>query len=134
MLHSYYQENIERLPVAVDFDLYRCWNFLKNMLSQEECISYMSDDGVVIGNTMKPWFSETMFANSLVWYVKPEARNGLLARSLIREFDKEAARRGAKYSHLSLDNPINIDIIDPFIKKLGYRDYSKIYMRDLDNG
>ena len=119
------------MPMEIDFDLDECWGFLKAALKHPGLISYIADDGIIMGELSQPWFGKTPVARGIVWYVRPEARNGILARNLMRAFDKEAKERGAHYSRMELDNAAHIDTIDGFFKKMNYRDYSRIYLKDL---
>jgi len=128
-LNRYYVENQEIMPMEIDFDLEDTWTFLNRAFQHPELISYISDDGIIMGEITQPWFSKTPVARGLVWYVSPKARNGILARSLLRAFDKEAQERGAKFSRMDFDNPAHLQMIDPFIRLMGYEDFSKVYLK-----
>ncbi len=130
-LYAYYHENQKIMPMDVDFDLEECWTFLKKALAHPNIISYISDNGVIMGELSQPWFGKTPVARGIAWYVKPENRNGILARSLMRAYDNEARERGARYSKQEFDNAAHLEVIDSFMKLMDYKDYSKIYLKDL---
>src|SRR5262249_3234742 len=130
-LYDYYHENRDKLPVDIDFDLEICWDYLKKALEHPNCISYITDGGVIMGEVGRPWFGNTLIAKGLAWYVEPEGRNGIMDRSLMRAFDKEADARGESFIQQTLDNPTNIKVIAPLMKKLGYEDWSKIFLKRL---
>lgn len=128
---GYYLENQEKMPMKVTLDVEGTRRFFKDALSHRDLISYISDEGVIMGELGRLWFAKERVARGVLWYVKPEARNGILARSLLQAFDKEAKEREAVYSKMDLDNPANIRIIEGFCKLMGYREYSKSWAKEL---
>ena len=130
-LYDYYRENQEKLPINIDFDLEECWGFLRKALEHPSVISYITDGGVIMGELGHPWFGKTPIAKGVAWYVEPESRNGIMARSLMRAFDNEAQERGARFIQQPIDNGTNIKMIAPLMKRLGYEDYSKIFIKRL---
>jgi uncharacterized protein (DUF2235 family) len=129
LLWQYFQENQAIMPMEIELDLDECWAYIRRALQSEKSIGYISDDGVFLGHLSKPWFSKTCMAGGLLWYVKPEARNGILARNFIRAFDKEAKERGAVYAQMALDNAAHLNVIGPLMNKFGYEDYSKVFLK-----
>lgn len=127
----YYLENQEQMPMKVTMDIDGTRRFFKEALTHKDLISYISDDGVILGELGRLWFAKERVARGVLWYVKPEARNGILARNLLSAFDKEAKERGAVYSKMDLDNPANIRIIEGFCNLMGYREYSKSWAKEL---
>ena len=43
------------------------------------------------------YFSQTFAANSDIWYVRPEYRGGLIGVLLLRNFEKWAIEKGARF-------------------------------------
>lgn len=119
------------MRLRVSLDLIATRQFLDRALRHPDLISYISENGVIFGELSHMWLGPERVGRGVLWYVKPEARNGLLARSLLRAFDKEAKERGAVYSKMDLDNPARIGVIDGFVKHLGYREFSKSYVKEL---
>jgi len=131
MLADYYLENQRKMPMDVKFDVRMTERFIKEALAHRNCISFISDDGIVLGELSQTWFGPNPVGRGLVWYVRPEARNGILAMKLLNAFDAEATSRGARYSRFELDNPANLPVVDRMLHKADYRDFSKIYLKDL---
>ena len=118
------------MPMKVSFDYEMVLNFMEKSLKNPDLISFIAEEGVIMGEVAHTWWGPNEIANGGIWYVSPEARNGILARALLRAFDEEAASRGAVYSRMSLDNPAHFKIVDGLYHLSGYRDYSKIYVKD----
>jgi len=91
---------------------------------------FISDDGMILGEIAETWVGPNKIARGGIWYVRPGARGGLCAWRFLKAFDKEARERGAICSRLDLDNPVFRHVIERMYKKLGYREYSKIYVKE----
>jgi hypothetical protein len=130
MVVAYFLENQEKRPMKITLDVDGTRRFLKEVLGHKDLISYLSDDGVILGELGRLWMAHERVSRGILWYVKPEARNGILARNLLRAFDKEAKERSAVYSKMDLDNPANIHIIEPFCKLMGYEEFSKSWVKE----
>lgn len=130
-LFAYFIEAQKTMKMRVSLDLLASRQFFETALAHPDLISYISDDGVILGELGRTIFGPERVARGVIWYVKPEARNGILARRLLKAFDEEAKARGAVYSKMDLDNPAQIDVIDGFYKRVGYREFSKTYLKEL---
>ena len=128
---DYFIENQQKFPMKVEMNVQQMRRFFEQILGKPEIVSYISDDGVILGDVAETWFGPNKIGRGVLWYVRPQARNGILARRLLRAFDQEAHDRGARFCRMELDNPANLKQIDGLIKKVGYEDYSKIYVRRL---
>lgn len=132
MLMAYFIENQKIMPMAVSFDILKTRAFLTHALNHPDVISYISDDGVILGELGETWFGPNKVARGVLWYVKPEKRGSTLAWRLLKAFDGEARARGAKYAKQDLDNPARIGLVENVYHKMGYRDFSKSYVKELN--
>src|SRR5262245_34080900 len=135
MVVDYYIANQSVNKHGVDFDVGKAKLYINGMLTAPEGICYISDDhnGIVLGHLMAPWFGHRMFANGYVLYVRPQARNGLLARSLLKHFEEEAQARGA-YVSWEFYNDTHRQLIDGLMVKLGYQQNGHIFTKDTKEG
>lgn len=129
-MKAYFEENQGKMPMRVELNLDTCKTFFTLALKHPNVISYISDDGVILGELSTTWFGPNKVGRGVLWYVKPEARNGILARRLLKAFDDEARKRGATMVFNDLHNAANLEMIDGFVKKCGYRNYSKSYLKE----
>lgn len=130
-IRDYFEEAKPTFPAPLDFDLEQSANFIFMALQHPNVISYIADDGVILGELAHTWFGPNKLARGILWYVRPGARNGILARRLLKAFDGEAKARGARLCLNDLHNPAHLNMIDGFVKKIGYRSYSKCYLKEL---
>lgn len=128
---DYFIENQQKMPMNVQMNVQQMKKFFEHALVHPDMVSYISDDGVILGEVAETWFGPNKVGRGILWYVRPQARNGILARRLLRAFDNEARERGARFARMELDNPANLKQIDGLVKKVGYEDFSKIYVRRL---
>jgi hypothetical protein len=128
---DYFLENQKKMPMDVELNIKQVRKFFEHALKQPSLIGFMSEDGVILGEESETWFGPNKVGRGLLWYVRPKARNGILAMRLLKAFDEEAKNRGARFCRMELDNPANLKTIDGLVKKAGYEDYSKIYVRRL---
>ena len=131
-LMEYFIENQKQMPMKISFDVPQTRAFITHALNHPDLISYISDNGVILGELGETWFGPNKVARGLIWYVKPAARNGILARRLLKAFNDEAKARGARYAKQDLDNPASIGKVDGLVKLAGYRDFSKTYLMELN--
>jgi hypothetical protein len=107
MFLTSYLENQKKDPRDYELDIMKVQRYLKIVLRSDLGICYIEDDqGFIIGEMSKVWFSDTDVANGLAWYIRPEHRGGVLALKLLRAFDKEAVKKGAKFTHIDLRNDL----------------------------
>lgn len=128
---DYFIENQQKFPMKVDMNVQQMRKFFELALASPALISFISDDGIIMGELAETWFGPNKVGRGILWYVRPEARNGILARRLLRAFDSEAYQRGARYCRMELDNPANVKQIAGLVEKAGYEDFSKIFVRRL---
>lgn len=129
-MFAYFIEAQKTMKMKVSMDLLAVRSFFENALAHPDLISYISEDGVILGELGRLWWGAERVARGVLWYVKPEARNGLLARRLLMAFDGEAKARGAVYSKMDLDNPAQGDVIDGLYKLAAYHEFSKSYVKE----
>ena len=130
MLTDYFIENQHIMPMNIKLDIKNCRQFLETALGHGDLISFIADDGVIMGDLAQTWFGPNRVARGALWYVRPRARNGLLARRLLNAFDDEAKERGAIYSKQDLDNPAHLRLIERFVGHCGYREFSKSFLKE----
>lgn len=118
------------MKMNVSVDLLASRRFFESALAHPDLISYISDDGVILGELGHTIFGPERVARGVLWYVRPEARNGILARRLLKAFDEEAKARGAVYSKMDLDNPAQINVIEGLYQLAGYEEFSKSYLKE----
>ncbi len=131
---EYFDEAQQIMGMNVKLDLRTVRAFFEKTLGQRDLISYIGEDGVIMGELGHTWWGPNTIANGGIWYVTPEARNGIFARALLKAFDEEAAARGAVYSRMALDNPAHVKAVEGLYHLAGYQDYSKIYVKEFKNG
>lgn len=69
------------------------------------------------------------YSGDIGFYVDPPSRGGRHAFALIRAYELWAAERGAWPIRLGESTGINPDVVDVFLKKMGYTASSKSYMK-----
>ena len=128
---DYYVENQKVMPmprVKMDVNYTKTW--LLNALRNPGLISFISDDGVIMGAMMETHIGPNKIGRGGIWYVRPEARNGILAMRLLRAFDEEARERGALYAYQDVENPAHLQVLDGLYKLEGYKEFSKVYLKE----
>src|SRR5262245_18172747 len=131
MVVDYYIENQTLNRHGVDFDVAKAKGYIQGMLTHPDGICYVAEDGVVLGNITEPWFGHRKFANGWVLYVRPRARNGLLARALLNKF--EAAAPGC-YVSWQFYNDTHKELINGLMRRLGYQENGFIFTKDTKEG
>jgi GNAT superfamily N-acetyltransferase len=136
LMTDYFYEARTHIPLVhrerytLDDRYVRVW--AKRAVTTPQIFGFIDDDGMIFGEIAETWVGPNRIARGGIWYVRPRARGGLLAWRLLKAFDMEAAKRGAFCSRMDLDNPIFFEVIDRMYKKLGYRVYSRIYVKEYD--
>lgn len=133
MVVDYYIENQSINHYDVAFDMPKARAYVSGLLHNPDGICYMADDGVVLGDVTEPWFSKRKFARGWVLYVRPKARNGILARALLNKFYEEAKARGAFVSW-DFYNDTHKEVINGLMRKLGYKENGYIFTKDTKEG
>tara|TARA_A100001391_G_C5018026_1_gene265062 strand:+ start:383 stop:853 length:471 start_codon:yes stop_codon:yes gene_type:complete len=88
--------------------------------------------GFIFGSIYQLYFSETFAANSDIWYVRPEYRGGLIGVLLLRNFEKWAIQKGARFLVNGSSSGISLERTHKLIEKLGYESVGSEYRRDLN--
>jgi N-acetylglutamate synthase-like GNAT family acetyltransferase len=97
MIEAYHREYSVRGKQPISFEWQKAASQIYNWLHNENCINYINEHGVIMGEVGQTWFSADKVANVHWCFVWPVYRNGLIARSLIKHFIDEAQKRGALY-------------------------------------
>ncbi|RLI45231.1 hypothetical protein DRO61_10975 [Candidatus Bathyarchaeota archaeon] len=106
---------------------------VKNLLENENIICIKQDGkGVILGLVYPLYYNPSVLvAQELGWWVEPEYRNTTIGIKLLKEFEKEAKKRGAKkviMFYLEAQTP---DKIDSMLKRLDYRHVEYNMVKDL---
>src|SRR5262245_16712420 len=131
MIVDYYIENQSINKHGVDFDVGKARSYITTLLTQPDGICFVADDGVVLGNIAEPWFGHRKFANGWVLYVRPRARNGLLARALLHKFEESAPDC---YVSWQFYNDTHKQLINGLMRRLGYQENGFIFTKDQREG
>jgi GNAT superfamily N-acetyltransferase len=132
MIEGYYREAAERYP-QLKFDREKVVIQLGNWLwNTETGFSFIDDEanGMLLGELMETWWGGDKIGNIRALYVKPEHRNGLLARNLLRTFEQHVEARGAIGA--TWDNFGGIStpkMLDPFARACGYSVHGSLYLK-----
>jgi GNAT superfamily N-acetyltransferase len=134
MMTDYYHEAKAQIPLekrdcfTLDPGYVKGW--AKRVVSNPHIFGFIADDGMIFGEVIETWVGPNKICRGGIWYVRPRARGGLLAWRLLKAFDQEAHKRGAICSRMDLDNPVFACLIDRMYKKLGYKEYSRVYVKE----
>lgn len=107
--------------------------FLATHLETDHAFGYkLVRDGVVTGIIFgifgSDWLSGEKLAQELVWYVLPRERAGL---DLMRYFEKEAARRGAKWVLSGFVPHFHGERMERVLTGIGFREIEKWWMKEI---
>jgi hypothetical protein len=133
-LKANYHETIGLIPITnrekfvMDPDYVNA--FAQKAASHPDLISYIDENGMIMGDLGETTIGPNRIARGGVWYVRPEARGTPLGWRLLKAFDDEGRDRGALCARMELDNPINLSVIDRMYQKRGFRRYSYIYVKE----
>ena len=133
MMTAYFYEAQPTVPLSnrekfvLDPDFVLRW--AKNVVGNCHIFGFIDDDGLILGEVNNTWVGPNKIANGGIWYVRPMARSSTLGWRLLKAFD-DKARQVSLVGRMSLDNPSYHDVIDRMYKKIGYHEYSKIYVKE----
>ena len=133
MMTAYFHEAQPTVPLSnrdkfvLDPDFVLRW--AKNVVSSPNIFGFIDDDGMILGEINNTWVGPNKIANGGIWYVRPMARSSTLGWRLLKAFD-DKAHQVALVARMALDNPSNIPIVDRMYKKIGFKEYSKIYVKE----
>ena len=88
--------------------------------------------GFIFGSIYQLYFSQTFAANSDIWYVRPEYRGGLIGVLLLRNFERWAIEKGARFLVNGSSSGISLERTHKLIERLGYESVGSEYRRDLN--
>ncbi len=133
MMFNYYREAVEK--TGYDFFTWseeKAVIYLGNVLWNQDGLNFISEnnEGAIIGSMGETWFGPNRMAKPAALYVHPEHRNGLLARALLRRFDKEATARGAIAILWEFEIGLSDSrMVGGLMKSLGYEYQGPIYKK-----
>lgn len=132
LLEAYFQEAIQKRKYPLKWDKESAVIFLGNLLYKETGLNFIAaqGQGVILGELMQTWFGPNLMGSPAALYVKPEHRNGLLARALLRRFEQETKARGG--IAISWDFWAGVSdnkMIDGLMKALKYKFQGSIYYK-----
>ncbi len=97
MIEAYFHEAVDKRSYPITWDQEMAVIHLGNLLWRDTALNFIVENGsgVILGEMKETWFGKNIVGKPSVLYVKPEHRNGLIARALVRRFEKEALAGGA---------------------------------------
>lgn len=98
MVRAYYVEGVNKFGFPLHWSEQKVVIYIGNLLwRQDTGLNFIASggQGVILGEVGETWFGDNKIARPAFLYVKPEERNGLIARALLRRFEKRAAALGA---------------------------------------
>lgn len=132
MAFAYWREANETGKCPFPWDSERAVIHIGNKLWSEKGLSFISEngEGAILGEIGETWFGPTKMAQPSILYVKPEHRNGLIARALLRRFEAEAIKVGAKIILWEFETAItDCRILGGLMKKLKFEYQGPIYKK-----
>jgi RimJ/RimL family protein N-acetyltransferase len=105
---------------------------LTRMISSSSHLVAVSDSGdgltgVIIGSLSQEPFSEHLFAQMHVWYVRPEFRGSWTGYRLARIYRDWARMVGAKTAYFEVNSGVDNERAGALAKKLGFSHIGDIY-------
>jgi len=105
----------------------------EKLLQSKDIICIKKDGkGVILGIIYPLYYNPSVLvAQELGWWVEPEYRNTTLGIKLLKDFEKEAKKRGAKkviMFYLEAQTP---DKIDSMLKRMNYEHMEYNMVKDL---
>ena len=105
---------------------------LSRMIASPDYLVVVSDTGeeltgVIIGSVNQEPFSEHLFAQMHVWYVRPEARGSWTGYRLARIYRDWAQMVGAKTATFEINSGVANERAGALAKKLGFRHIGEMY-------
>jgi|SRR5262245_580592 len=135
MIKAYFDEGVELRRYPVTWNEERVVIFLGNLLWKTETgLNFISqnNEGVILGEMAETWFGGDKMVLPHVLFVRKEHRNGLIARALLRRFEKEARDKGAVAITWDFWAAITReDTIDGLMTSLGWEYHGAIYRKFL---
>jgi GNAT superfamily N-acetyltransferase len=132
MMEAYFHEAIDKVHYPLEWDRERAVIYLGNLLWRETGLNFVSEnlEGMILGEIGETWFGPNVMAKPAVLYVKPEHRNGLIARALLRRFEKEALERNAFAILWEFESGLSDNkMLSGLMNNLGYEYQGPIYKK-----
>jgi hypothetical protein len=136
MVEAYFQEALTKRKYRMTWDRESAIIYLGNLLWSEKGLNFISQDqegvirGAIMGQVGQTWFGPNTIAQPRILYVKPEYRNGLVARALLRQFERAAAENNALYVLWEFESGVsNPKMLSGLMKNLGYKYQGSIYQK-----
>ncbi len=137
MMAAYFEEAVEKCGYKLEWNKESVVIYLGNLLFSDKAMNFVSDghEGILLGTMGETWFGPNPIAKPEVLYVKPEWRNGIIARSLLKRFEIEALNREARYILWEFESGLSDHkMIGGLMEKLGYEFQGSIYKKVLGGG
>lgn len=132
MMFAYYEEWTSKYGDWIGWDQEKAVIHLGNLLYRDSGLNFITagGEGVILGELGETWFGHNAMAKPHVLYVKPEHRNGLTARALLRRFEATAKERGAKFVIWEFETGLSeVKLLGRFMETLGYEYQGPIYQK-----
>lgn len=137
MMAAYFKEAVEKCGYALRWDEGPAAAFIGSTLSAANSLSFITEggEGMILGLMGETWFGANSIAKPGALYVKPEHRNGLIARALLRRFESEAKHRGAKYVLWEFESGVTDSVVlAGMMGKLGYKEQGPVFSKFFKEG
>lgn len=132
MMAAYFAEAAEKLGYPATWNQESAVIYLGNLLWSTEGMNFITEkqEGFILGQIGETWFGPNRIAKPAVLYVKPESRNGLIARALLRRFESEARNRGAGSILWEFDSGLSDPkMLSGLMESIGYEFHGPIYRK-----
>jgi GNAT superfamily N-acetyltransferase len=132
MMHSYFREACQAANYNAKWDEERAVIHLGNLLWKETGLNFIAEnaEGMILGELGETWFGPNPLAKPHILYVKPEHRNGLIARALLRRFEKEAVSRKVDFILWEFESGVsNGEVLGGLMENLGYKLQGPVYLK-----
>ena len=131
MMMDCYIENQKEAPRDVGFNVFKARKYIEDAIDSPGAILYFAPNGVIIATYVDTFWGDNYFLSTSFFYVKPEARNGLLARRMFRLMEFEAKWRGLKYLVVSPQYKPSTTFLDSLLKRIGFEHDGGIYAKHI---
>jgi GNAT superfamily N-acetyltransferase len=136
MIEAYFHEAVRKRKYSMTWDRDSAVIYLGNLLWSEQALNFVSQDeqgvisGAIMGQIGQTWFGPNTIAQPHILYVKPDYRNGLIARALLRRFEKAALERNALYVLWEFESGVSDHkMLSGLMENLGYDYQGGIYQK-----
>ena len=91
-----------------------------HLASPANCSVIIPDKGFLLGSVYQLWYSPDIRAAEWLFYIVPECRDVRLAFLIVREWEKEAASKGATHFTVGSSLGYKTDGVVKMYTKMGY--------------